>query len=349
MLPRANRPQGVQLPEWSLGLTLLAGFWAMLLLDTLSHWLPSAAASAAGGVGAGSIVKQRSGTHAPDDASDGVSNEHVILLAGMHGQPGTPPRAASSSAASGGPAAGSAAVPDASRGGSASARLSTASGGSSSRKQLQQQAALQQEGPGASMRSAGSSSGLARPLPGRLSVAAGGAAGGSSAGGGGSLLGRLLSDPSQQALLGLIVHAGAWLLLVVAVARRRCLVAHAISHGHHVCVCTDVLRHPAVLLLLLQRLTAWQLVRPVCRASRPSASPWRPQWWCTRARWQLGLQPTCVLHAGRLPVYTQVSGSDACWQWAALASPLLISCGDRTPCTMQACWRSVRPPQQPRC
>eukprot|EP00878_Enallax_costatus_P016484 GHUV01017291.1.p1 GENE.GHUV01017291.1~~GHUV01017291.1.p1 ORF type:complete len:280 (+),score=88.39 GHUV01017291.1:791-1630(+) len=162
--------EGSPLPEWAISLSLLAGFWFMLVLDMLSHMLPSATSSS-------HVPQQQSSgrddsTYGGDHSLTGhdPAEDHVILLSNIQQRPGTPRRGMQQEVQQY----------------SASSKLS-AGGGSNSDVHTLPVLATQdeEEGPAA---------------------AAGTMAGSSSSSSG--LLARWLSDPSQQALLGLIVHAG---------------------------------------------------------------------------------------------------------------------------------------------
>jgi hypothetical protein len=256
--------QESQLPEWSISLSLLAGFWFMLLLDTASHLLPSPSSSSS------SSLRQ------PPDydlaVTEARDDEHVILLSDMRqaddsstpfaesSQPPTPrgsPRSSTpapgtshqpwpgvtpsagvttgttSSRSAGGASVTGAAASDrearsSSRTGSPLKRPGVSSAGSSFRQlpltsAREEAAAAAAEGVGAgsssnlgarstSSSSAATARGGAGTAGQKAAAAAAGSGGVQASRSVGAATGQLLSswlrEPAQQALLGLMVHAG---------------------------------------------------------------------------------------------------------------------------------------------
>lgn len=160
--------QGSPLPERAMSLSLLAGFWFMLVLDRASHMLPPVASSS----GSSSLPPQQLlGEEFSHEESDNRSrnladqvcvDEHVILLGDI--QQEMPKRGAASAAVAN--------------------KLVNSSSGSPVRRLAPPATNSDQGDPASGGLKSGSDS--------------------SSVG----LVAGWLRDPSQQALLGLIVHAG---------------------------------------------------------------------------------------------------------------------------------------------
>ncbi|KAF6256235.1 Zinc/iron permease [Scenedesmus sp. NREL 46B-D3] len=230
------------LPEWSIALSLLAGFWFMLLLDTAAHLLPSASSSS-------SSSSAGQPPNLDTAVGEGDGDEHVILLSdvqqqgdGSKGQAGnsrppTPQKTPRMSTAA--PGTSHQAWPGVTTGSSRSAAGTSASVGGGGRearsssgspakraglgsaggsfRQLPPTSAREEAAAAAAVRSGGGagSSLAARAAAGpagqKLDAAAAAGGGMRAAAWGGAAAGQLLAgwlrEPAQQALLGLIVHA----------------------------------------------------------------------------------------------------------------------------------------------